>query len=124
MGAVVEHLAGVLAQQRLAEDVIGARHLLGPVLAELDLVGGGARDGRKVSAGVLALVTQQQARGHALEGNSRDVDELLDLTEDLTAASADQPEDESPWVYFTSPERVLFQRGVAYVELGRHAEAV
>jgi tetratricopeptide (TPR) repeat protein len=26
-------------------------------------------------------------------------------------------------VYFNSPERVLFQRGVAYVELGRYAEA-
>ena len=206
-GAAVQHLAGVLAQQRKAEDVIGPRHVLAPVLAELDLIerlardargpirqrlvrlaaeyrqfagwmgedtgdhpaalvhyaramdaaqaagdhnmirsvlsmkshlawserdparaiglaAVGRRDGEKVSAGVLALVTQQEARGHALEGDSRDVDELLDLTEELTAAAAEHPEDEPPWVYFNSPERVLFQRGVAYVELGRHAEAV
>lgn len=69
-------------------------------------------------------MTQQEARGHALEGDSNDVDALLDLTEDLTATAAEHPEDEPPWVYFNSPERVLFQRGVAYVELGRHAEAI
>jgi hypothetical protein len=27
-------------------------------------------------------------------------------------------------VYFQGPERLSFQRGVAYVELGRHADAV
>jgi tetratricopeptide (TPR) repeat protein len=73
---------------------------------------------------VLALVTQQEARGHALDGDGRDVDELLDATEALTARAAEHPEDEPPWVYFNSPERVLFQRGMAYVELGRYGEAV
>jgi transcriptional regulator with XRE-family HTH domain len=205
--AVVEHLAGVLAQQRKAEDVIGPRHVLVPVLAELNLIERLARDARgpvrqklvrlaaeyrqfagwmgedtddhaaalvhyaramdaaqevgdhnmvtsvlsmkshlawserdparaiglaaagrraggKVSPGVRALIAQQEARGHALEGNSRAVDELLDLTEQLTATAAEHPEDEPPWVYFNSPVRVLFQRGVAYVELRHHSEAV
>jgi transcriptional regulator with XRE-family HTH domain len=205
--AVVDHLAAVLARQRQAEDVIGPRDVLVPVLAELDLIerlardargpvrlkliklaaeyrqfagwmgedtddhpaalqhyaramdaaqevgddnmttsvlsmkshlawserdaaraiglaSAGRRDPSKVSSGVLALITQQEARGHALEGDADDVDRLLDLTEDLTAAAAERPEDEPPWVYFNSPERVLFQRGVAYVELGRFREAV
>jgi transcriptional regulator with XRE-family HTH domain len=89
----------------------------------IGLAAAGRRDPAKVSPGVLALVTQQEARGHALDGDSRDVDELLDLTEDLTTTAAEHPDDEPPWVYFNSPERVLFQRGVAYVELGRYAEA-
>lgn len=88
------------------------------------LAAAGRRDPGKVSRGVLALATQQQARGHALEGESRAVDQLLDVTADLTAAAADHPEDEPPWVYFNNVERVLFQRGVAYLELGRHADAV
>jgi transcriptional regulator with XRE-family HTH domain len=204
--AVVDHLAGVLAQQRKAEDVLGPRLVLVPVLAEIDLVERLARDARgpvraqlvqlvaeyrqfagwmgedtgdhaaallhyaramdaaqevgdhnmitsvlsmkshlawserdaaqaiglaaagrrdpgKVSASVLALITQQEARGHALEGDRRDVDRLLDRTESLTTAAAEHPEDEPPWVYFNTPERVLFQRGVAYVELGRYSEA-
>ncbi|MGH8965443.1 MAG: helix-turn-helix transcriptional regulator, partial [Actinomycetes bacterium] len=43
---VVEHLALVLAQQRKAEDVIGPRCVLGPVLAELDLIERLSRDAR------------------------------------------------------------------------------
>lgn len=205
--AVVEQLAGVLAQQRQAEDVIGARPMLVPVLAELGLIerlardargpvrgrlvrlaseyrqftgwlgedtgdhtaallhygramdaaqeagdpnmitsilsmrshlawserdparaiglaAAGRRDPARVSPGVLALVAQQEARGHALDGDREAVDRLLDLTEDLTAAAVERPEDEPPWVYFNGPERVLFQRGVAYLELGRHGEAL
>jgi transcriptional regulator with XRE-family HTH domain len=206
--AVVDHLAGVLAQQRQTEDVIGPRRVLVPVLAELDLVerlareargpvrarlvrlageyrqfagwmgedtddhpaallhyaramdaaqevgddnmqtsvlsmkshlawseqdaaraiglaAAGRRDPGRVSPGVLALITQQEARGHALDGDGDGVDRLLDLTEDLTATAAERPEDEPPWVYFAAdPARVLFQRGVAYVELGRHSDAV
>jgi transcriptional regulator with XRE-family HTH domain len=205
--AVVDHLAGVLAQQRKAEDVIGAGRVLGPVLAEAQLIERLAREARgpvrarlvrlaaeyrqfagwmgedtddhpasllnyaramdaaqevgdddmqtsvlsmkshlawserdagraiglaaagrrapgKVSPGVLALITQQEARGRALDGDGHEVDRLLDLTEDLTGTAAEHPEDEPPWVYFAGPERVLFQRGVAYVELGRHGEAI
>lgn len=205
--AVVEHLAGVLAEQRQAEDVIGPRRVLVPVLAELDLVERLARDARgsvrekliklsaeyrqfagwmgedtddhpaallhyaramdaaqevgdanmttsvlsmkshlawserdaaravglatagrrdpgRVSPGVLALITQQEARGRALDGDGDGVDRLLDLTEHLTASAGERPEDEPPWVYFNGPDRVLFQRGVAYVELGRHREAI
>jgi tetratricopeptide (TPR) repeat protein len=84
----------------------------------------GQRDADGVSPGVLALIAQQQARGHALDGDAADVDRLLDVTEELTATAAEQPDAEPPWIYFNGPDRVLFQRGVAYVELGRHAAAV
>lgn len=206
--AVVDHLAGVLAQQRKAEDVIGPGRVLVPVLAEVELIerlareargsvrvrlvrltaeyrqfagwmgedtdnhpaalqhyaramdaaqevgdtnmttsvlsmkshlawserdparaiglaAAGRREPAKVSPGVLALITQQEARGHALDGDRDDVDRLLDITENLTTTAAENPDDEPPWVYFAAdPARVLFQRGVAYVELGRHGEAV
>jgi tetratricopeptide (TPR) repeat protein len=84
----------------------------------------GQRDRARVSRGVLALITQQEARGHALDGDATAVDRLMDRTEELTATAAQHPEDEPPWVYFHAPERVLFQRGVAYLELGRHGDAV
>lgn len=48
----------------------------------------------------------------------------MDHTETLTATAVERPDDEPAWVYFHAPERVLFQRGVAYVELGRHGAAV
>ncbi|MGI5128991.1 helix-turn-helix domain-containing protein [Pseudonocardia sp. CA-107938] len=88
------------------------------------LAAAGGRHPGAVSPGVLSLVTQQEARGHALDGNGEQVDRLLDRAERLSLDAAEHPEDEPPWVYFTDPGRVLFQRGVAYVELGRHARAV
>ncbi|MGI9004536.1 MAG: hypothetical protein ACR2GH_23270 [Pseudonocardia sp.] len=48
---------------------------------------------------------------------------MLDRTEALTADASEHPDEEPAWVYFHGPEWVLFQRGVAYVELGRHAAA-
>lgn len=84
----------------------------------------GQRHPDGVSPGVLALVAQQQARGHALDGDADATDRLMDRTEELAARAAEQPDGEPPWVYFAGPERVLFQRGVAYLEVGRHAEAV
>ena len=84
----------------------------------------GQRDVDRVSPGVQALVVQQQARGHALDGDADEVGRLLDRTEALTAQAAEQPDAEPPWVYFNGPERVLFQRGVAYLELGRYGDAV
>jgi tetratricopeptide (TPR) repeat protein len=205
--AVVEHLAAVLARQRVLEDQVGARSVLPAVLAEIELIDdlagqargpvraaliglageyrqflgwigedsgdpaaalahydrameaaqesgdanmitsvlslkshlawsqrdagraiglaeAGARDTERVSPGVLALITQQQARGHALDGHADAVDRLMDHTEALTARAAERPENEPPWTYFHGPDRVLFQRGVAYLELGRHADAV
>jgi len=84
----------------------------------------GQRDIDGVSSGVLALITQQQARGHALDGDSEPVERLMDRTEVLTAKAAERPDGEPPWVYFHGPDRVLYQRGVAYLELGRHNDAL
>ena len=84
----------------------------------------GQRDATKVSPGVLALIVQQEARGRAMDGEGDAVDRLLDRSAELTARAVEHPEDEPPWVYFAGPGRAAFQRGVAYVELGRHRQAV
>lgn len=204
--AVVAHLARVLAEQRRAEDVLGAR-LLPPVLAQLkvieqlaaditgsvrrglltigahyeqfaawmyqdamkpaaarrhygramgaareigdadmvatvlsmeshlawsrgdataavDLAQAGQREPQRVSDAVLALVTQQRARGHALHGDTEATERALDRSAALTHAAAEHPDQAPPWVYFNDPDRLPFQRGVAYIELGRHTDAV
>lgn len=208
-GAVVEHLAAVLAQQRQLEDLVGSGPVLPAVLAEVELIerlardargpvraslvgllgehrqfagwmgedvgdhGGAVREydrameaaqevgddnmvvsvlsmkshlawserdgaravglaaagaragGSRTSAGVRSLVVQQMARGHALEGDGDIVDRLLDRTEELARAAVERPDDEPPWVYFNAgPERVLFQRGAAFLELGRYGDAM
>ncbi|MGH3839087.1 MAG: helix-turn-helix domain-containing protein [Pseudonocardiaceae bacterium] len=205
--AVVEHLARVLAEQRRAEDALGARSLLPPVLAQLKVIEqlatdtrepvrrelltvgahyeqfaawmyqdsmntagarrhydratkaarevddidmitsvlslkshlawslgdaasavglaqAGQRDPRRVSDAVLALVAQQEARGHALGGDAAATERALDRSAALTYAAAEDPDRAPPWVYFNDPDRLAFQRSVAYVELGRHADAV
>ncbi|MCA1702011.1 MAG: helix-turn-helix domain-containing protein [Actinobacteria bacterium] len=205
--AVVEHLARVLAEQRRAEDALGARRLLPPVLAQLkvieqlatdtagplrrelltvgahyeqfaawmyqdsmdpagarrhygramdaaqeiddadmvtsvlslkshlawslgdaasavELAQAAQRDPRRVSDAVLALAAQQEARGHALDGDTAVTERALDRSAALTHAAAEHPDDAPPWVYFNDPDRLAFQRGVAYVELGRHTDAV
>lgn len=205
--AVVEHLARVLAELRRAEDVLGARRLLPPVLSQLKVIEqlatdtrgpvrrellavnahyeqfaawmyqdsmdaararrhydramaaaqeiddadmitsvlslkshlawsrndaatavglarAGQHDPRRVSDAVLALIAQQEARGHALGGDVEATERALDRSAALTYAAAEHPDDAPPWVYFNNPSRLAFQRGVAYVELGRHAAAV
>ncbi|MGH3720966.1 MAG: helix-turn-helix transcriptional regulator [Pseudonocardiaceae bacterium] len=49
---------------------------------------------------------------------------LLGQSREQLRKLAERPEDAPPWVYFHGPQRLAFQRGVAYVELGRHADAV
>ena len=83
----------------------------------------GRRAASRLSARVEGFVAQMQARGHALQGESYPVERLLDTTEQLTAQAHEHPDDEPWWAYPQSPERALFQRGVAYLELGRHREA-
>ncbi|MGH4018153.1 MAG: helix-turn-helix domain-containing protein [Pseudonocardiaceae bacterium] len=204
---VVGHLARVLAEQRRAEDTLGSRHLLPPVLAQLRVIGDLAREARgrvrvgvlemagqyeefagwmhqdamdpagalrhydrameaaqeignhdmitsvlslkshlawsygdaaravglaaagqrepgATSDAVLALIAQQEARGHALDGDPDATERALDRSAALTYAAAEHPDDAPPWVYFNDPDRLGFQRGVAYIELGRQADAV
>lgn len=205
--AVVDHLARILAEQRRAEDTLGARRLLPPVLAQIrefdglvrqargpvraavleiaahyhefagwmyqdatdsaralrhydraaeaaheigdadmitsvfslkshlawadndaaravGLATAGQREPHRTSDAVLALITQQEARGHALDGDADATERALDRSTALTHTAAEHPDQAPPWVYFQGPERLAFQRGVAYVELGRHADAV
>lgn len=78
---------------------------------------------RKVTPGVLALAVQQEARGHALDGQQDETDGCLDRAEQLTARAAAHPEDEPAWVYFAAPTRFMAQRAIAHIELGRPTEA-
>jgi transcriptional regulator with XRE-family HTH domain len=205
--AVVKHLARMLAEQRRAEDTLGARRMRGPVLTQLqfidhlatdtpepvlrelltvgshyqqfaawlaqdamdaagaskhyaaamnaareigdadmitsvlslkshlawsqgkaakavELAQAGQNDPRGVSDAVLALIAQQEARGHALHGDTEATERALDRSAALTYAAAEHPDQAPPWVYFNDPDRLAFQRGVAYLELGRYPEAV
>jgi tetratricopeptide (TPR) repeat protein len=83
----------------------------------------GQRINGHVSPAVLALVVQQEARGHALLGEADATDRALDVSESLTLQASEHPEDEPPWVYFQDPGRALFQRGIACLALDRGRQA-
>lgn len=83
-----------------------------------------AEQPRRVSDAVLALVAQQEARGHAIASDGPATERALARSAALTHAAAEHPDQAPPWVYFNDPSRLAFQRGVAYVELERHADAV
>jgi len=58
---VVAHLARLLAEQRRAEDTLGARRLLGPVLAQIKVIDGLARQARNpVRGAVLEVVAHYE----------------------------------------------------------------
>jgi tetratricopeptide (TPR) repeat protein len=96
----------------------------GDAATAVSLAQAGQRDLRRVSDAVLALIAQQEARGHALGGDAEATERALDQSATLTYTAAEHPDDAPPWVYFNDPSRLAFQRGVAYVELGRHPNAV
>lgn len=96
----------------------------GNATAAVELAQAGQREPQRVSDAVLALVAQQEARGHALHGDTEATERALDRSATLTYAAAARPDEAPPWVYFNDPSRLAFQRGVAYVELHRHAAAV
>ncbi|HEY2765668.1 MAG TPA: hypothetical protein VGJ13_16910, partial [Pseudonocardiaceae bacterium] len=95
----------------------------GDAVGVVDMAQAGQRDSHRLSPAVLGCLAQMQARGHALHSQGAVADQLIDTTEGLTDQAHTHPEDEPWWMYFQTPERVLFQRGVAYVDLGRHQEA-
>jgi transcriptional regulator with XRE-family HTH domain len=68
---------------------------------------------QEASPGVLSLAVQQEARGHALVGDSDDVDRLLDRAVELSAAADANPDDEPPWVYFHNLDYLRLARTVA-----------
>lgn len=97
----------------------GVRDAAGTV----ELAEAGQRDSPRLSPAVLGMIAQMQARGHALRSEGACADRLIDTTERLTDRAHEHPEDEPWWAYPQTPERALFQRGVAYLELDRHREA-
>lgn len=96
----------------------------GDAASAVGLAQAGQSDPRRVSDAVLALIAQQEARGHALAGDAKAAVRALDRSAALTYAAAEHPDRAPPWVYFNDPTRLGFQRGVAYVELQRHTAAV
>lgn len=83
----------------------------------------GQRGAHRLSPGITGALAQMQARGHALQGETAVAERLIDRTEQLTTHAREHPEDEPWWTYLQSPDRTLFQRGVAYLGLSRHREA-
>jgi len=90
---------------------------VGDAGSAVGLAQAGQREPGRVSDTVLALIAQQEARGHALDGDAAATERALDRSAALTYAAAEHLEDAPPWVYFNDPDRLGFQRGVAYVEL-------
>lgn len=72
-----------------------------------------------VAPATKAIATQQQARGHALEGDERSALLLMDAAEGLYDATAGAPGS----VYFFSPAYLTMQRGVVMLYLGRYQDA-
>jgi len=79
------------------------------------------RDG--ASPGVRALAAQQEARGHAITGDTEATERMLDEAHRLTLAAAEHPEDEPPWIYFFNPAYLGMQRARAYLYLSGRAAA-
>jgi len=86
----------------------------------LSLSQAAARD-RRITPGLLAMATQQQARAHAVLGDGESTDRLFDQV--IGHAERIQPDDEPPWIYFYNPVYLQLQRGRAYRILGRNAKA-
>jgi tetratricopeptide (TPR) repeat protein len=83
----------------------------------------GQRDVPRLSARVEGFGAQMQARGHALRREGVLAQRLLDKTEQFTGQAHEHPQNEPWWAYPQTPDRALFQRGVAYLELGKYREA-
>lgn len=76
------------------------------------------------SRGVRAVAVQQEARGMALMGQTRGVDDLLNQAEELAVQAVDHPDREPLWLYFYDPVFFRAQRGLAQLYMGRHEQAV
>lgn len=96
----------------------------GDGMAVVDLACAATREPQKITPGVMALALQQEARGHAMVGTADLVDARLDEAIEATAAAKQHAEDEPPWIYFASVERLVGQRAIAYTEIDRAEEAV
>ncbi|GAA2451800.1 hypothetical protein GCM10010191_82570 [Actinomadura vinacea] len=68
------------------------------------------RDAGRISPTVLALNVQQEARGHAIEGDHYRMEAGLDRAADLVARADSHPDSQ----YFYSPAFLEMQRGMAY----------
>ncbi|WFE35860.1 helix-turn-helix transcriptional regulator [Micromonospora sp. WMMD975] len=90
--------------------------------AMIDLSAAAAR--QSASPGVRAIATQQQARGHALIGDTSAVTDLLDRAVELSQTASQAPDREPPWIYFHSSAYLAMQRGLAYRLLGWNADAI
>jgi transcriptional regulator with XRE-family HTH domain len=79
-----------------------------------------ARRDRRVFIAQRAYDAGQEARGHAMTGDSPTTDRLLDEAADLAERAADHTDDTPPWQYYYSPAFFTLQRGLAYRHLAAH----
>jgi len=82
-----------------------------------------ARRDRRVFIAQRAYDAGQEARGHAMTGDSPTTDRLLAEAADLAERAADHTDDTPPWQYYYSPTFFTLQRGLTYRHLAaRHPQ--
>jgi hypothetical protein len=69
---------------------------------------------RRASPAVLAVAAQQQARGHALLGEAKETERMLDEADAQAVRGVEQPDRIPAWLYFHSTDLLVLQRGLAY----------
>ncbi len=104
-GAIAHYDRAMEAAQEIADaDMITSvlslkSHLawsVGDAGRAIGLAQAGQRDPRRVSDAVLALVTQQEARGHALDGDAEATERTLDRSAELTTPPPSIPRTPRP----------------------------
>jgi transcriptional regulator with XRE-family HTH domain len=67
--------------------------------------------------GQLAISAAQEAKGHALDGNPRDADRLLDESDTLADKAREHAGEAPPWLYYHTDGFFDLQRGEVYAHL-------
>jgi hypothetical protein len=80
-----------------------------------------ARKYRNIYAGQVAYDALQEARGHAVRGDTSEVDRLVDESHDLAEQAVRDLPGAAPWHYYRSPGFWDLERGRALSRLPSHA---
>lgn len=95
--------------------------LRGEVGATIGLSQAAIRHGR--FPGQVAISSVQEARGHAVTGELREVERLLDKADEYAERERERLDEAPPWLYYHVPGFYDLQRGYVYRLAGRTAPA-
>jgi transcriptional regulator with XRE-family HTH domain len=76
-------------------------------------------DGRRLFPGESAIAAAQEARGHAVLGDARETDRLLDLADELAEQARQRLHETPPWLYYQVDGFFELHAGQAWRYLGR-----